>query len=152
LGRADPLLGAPTVTATTIEGGTARNVVPDRCTFTLDVRSTPAATHAELAALIADALESEVEVASSRLVPCATSPNARVAVAVGEALAGLGLDAEPFGSPTASDWVFLADVPCVKIGPGRSELSHTPDEHVEAAEVVRAVGVYTSTIQRYFAR
>ena len=150
--RADPLLGAATVTATVIDGGSAKNVVPDRCTATLDVRSTPAYTHAELTDLVAAALESTVAVYSDRLVPCATDPEARIAVACRDALAGRGLGTEPFGSPTASDWVFLNDVPAVKIGPGRSELSHTPDEHVEAAEVVRAVGVYASIVQHYFSR
>jgi acetylornithine deacetylase len=149
--RADPLLGLPTATATMIEGGTARNVVPDRCAFFVDVRSTPAYTHAELAALVGDALESEVAVYSDRIVPCATSAESRVAQAVTGALGGLSLDAEPFGSPTASDWIFLADVPAVKIGPGRSELSHTPEEHVEVEQVERAVEVYAAVAQRYFA-
>lgn len=148
--KVDPLLGSPTATATIVQGGTAKNVVPDRCTATLDVRSTPAYTHPELAALFADALESEVSVYSERLVPCSTAPDARIAVATRAALRGLGLDDEPFGSPTASDWTFVADVPAVKIGPGRSELSHTPDEHVEAAAVERAVEVYASIAHRYF--
>ena len=150
--RADPLLGRPTATVTQIEGGTAKNVVPDRCTFTLDVRSTPAYTHAELAAEIGGALESEVEVYSDRLVPCATPASAAVARAATGALESLRMDAEPFGSPTASDWVFLSDVPAVKIGPGRSELSHTADEHVEVAQLTRAVDVYAETARRYFAR
>ena len=148
--RADPLLGRPTVTATVVEGGTAKNVVPDRCTVTLDVRSTPAYPHAELAALVAGALESRVEVHSDRLVPCATPASAAVAQATAGALESLGLDAAPFGSPTASDWIFLADVPAVKIGPGRSELSHTADEHVEIAQLTRAVDVYAETARRYF--
>ncbi len=149
--KADPLLGRPTATATLVEGGTAKNVVPDRCTFTLDVRSTPAYTHAELAALVAEHLESEVEVYSDRLVPCATPPAARVARSVVDALTGLGRDAEPFGSPTASDWIFLHDVPAVKIGPGRSELSHTADEHVEVAQLEAAVEVYAAVARQYFA-
>ena len=150
--KSDPLLGAPTVTATLIEGGTAKNVVPDRCTFTLDVRSTPAYTHADLAALFRDTLESEVAVYSDRLVPCRTAPDARIARAAGSALTDLGLDAEPFGSPTASDWVFVHDVPAVKLGPGRSELSHTADEHVEIDQLTRAVEVYRQIIRHYFAR
>lgn len=148
--KSDPLLGRPTATATIVEGGTAKNVVPDRCAFTLDVRSTPAYTHAELAALVGAHLESRVAVYSDRLVPCATPPDARVARAVTAALGGLGLDAEPFGSPTASDWIFLHDVPAVKIGPGRSELSHTADEHVEVRQLERAVDVYAAVAQRYF--
>ena len=150
--RADPLLGRPTATATIVEGGTVKNVVPDRCRFTLDVRSTPAYTHAELTEIVGGHLESEVEVYSDRLVPCATPPDARIARAAVAALSGAGRDAEPFGSPTASDWIFLHDVPAVKIGPGRSELSHTADEHVEAAEVEAAVEVYAAIARAYFER
>ena len=146
----DPLLGRPTITATLVEGGTAKNVVPDRCTITLDVRSTPAATHAELTRVVRQSLESRVEVYSDRIVPCATDADARVARATADALRSLGLDAEPFGSPTASDWIFLADVPTVKIGPGRSELSHTADEHVEVEQLERSVEVYTEVVRRYF--
>ena len=152
--RADPLLGKPTANATLVEGGTAKNVIPDRCRFTLDVRSTPAYTHAELTEIVRAALESEVSVYSDRLVPCATDRTERVAVAALEAvasLADLGLEAEPFGSPTASDWIFLADVPAVKIGPGRSELSHTPDEHVTVGQLEAAVKVYAEVARRYFA-
>ena len=148
--RPDPLLGLPTATATVVEGGAAKNVVPDRCRFTLDVRSTPAYTHAELTALVAGHLESEVSVLSDRLVPCATPPSARISRATFAALGGAGRDAAPFGSPTASDWVFLHDVPVVKVGPGRSELSHTSREHVEAAEVERAVEVYAAIARAYF--
>lgn len=148
--RVDPLLGPVTVTATMASAGTAKNVVPDRATATLDVRSTPVYTHAELAALIGDALESDVAVHSDRLVPCATPADARVARAAAAASAAHGLDATPFGSPTASDWVFLADVPAVKLGPGRSELSHTADEHVTVNQLTRAVGVYRDLITGYF--
>ena len=148
--RDDPLLGRPTANATMIEGGTAKNVIPDRCMTTIDVRSTPAYTHGELTAIVRDALESRVSVHSERIVPCATSADAPVARAVQSALLGLGLDADPFGSPTASDWIFLNDVPTVKIGPGRSELSHTADEHVEVDQLERAVEVYAEIARRYF--
>ncbi len=145
--RDDAFLGRPTLTVTTIEGGTARNVVPDRCTFFLDLRTTPAYTHDEITAMIADLLESEVQVHSKRIVPVKTAPASRIARACRAALP----DASPFGSPTASDWIFLADVPTIKIGPGPSERSHTPDEHIEVAEVVRAVKVYKAIIRAYFA-
>ncbi|MEM8599278.1 MAG: acetylglutamate kinase [Bacteroidota bacterium] len=148
--RPDPFLGLPTVTPTLIEAGGAKNVVPDRCTITLDIRSTPMYPHGDLIALIGDAVESEVEVYSRRLIPCATPADARIAQACQRALPSLVADATPFGSPTASDWIFLHDVPTVKIGPGRSELSHTPEEHVEAAEVERAVEVYRAIVAAYF--
>lgn len=144
--REDPYLGPVTVTVTTIEGGTARNVVPDSCTFTLDIRSTPAYTHAELVEAIREQLESDVAIHSDRIIPVATHPDERIVRACIEAIPG----SRPFGSPTASDWIFLHDVPTVKIGPGDSELSHTAAESIEIDELRRAVEVYRAVIKRYF--
>ncbi|MEM1269938.1 MAG: acetylglutamate kinase [Bacteroidota bacterium] len=144
--RDHPLLGWPTVAATTIAGGTARNVIPDAVTFTLDIRSTPAYTHEELIGLFSNALESEVTVRSKRIIPVGTALDDPIVSACRHALPG----AAPFASPTASDWIFLSDVPAVKIGPGRSELSHTPEEHIDIAELERGVEVYRDVIQAFF--
>ena len=145
-GRTDPFLGRLSLTATTIEGGSARNVVPDRCSFTLDIRTTPSYTHKEITERLRDLLESEVEVHSDRIVPVATPVTARIVRACQAALS----EAQPFGSPTASDWIFLHDVPTVKIGPGLSERSHTAGEHIAVKEVVRAVEAYKGIIRAYF--
>ena len=150
LDREDPHLGPSTMTVTTIEGGTARNVVPDHCVFAVDIRSTPAYTHDALITQVETALAPldnvEVEVYSNRFVPCATPDGARIADACTAAVD----DAQPFGSPTASDWAFLADVPAIKLGPGISERSHTAGERIEVAAVERAVGVYRSIARHYF--
>lgn len=142
----DPLLGPCTLTPTVISGGDANNAVPDRCTVTLDIRSTPATTHAELIDAVTQAVQAEVVVHSERLVPVATAPGAPIVQACLAAIPG----ASCFGSPTASDWIFLADVPTVKIGPGQSERSHTANEHIALAEVRRAVQVYRAIITTYF--
>ncbi len=146
LDREDRLLGPTQITVTTIAGGRATNVVPDRCMFSLDVRSTPAYTHSELVDLIGSALESDLEVYSDRLVPVSTSheePIVRACVRVS--------GAQPVGSPTMSDWLFLRDIPTVKIGPGSSELSHSSHEHVCVDEVRRAVRTYKEIVQSYYA-
>ncbi len=143
----DPLLGPTTITPTVIAGGGASNVVPDACTVTLDIRTTPASTHEELIAAIDAATESGVHVHSKRLVPVATSADSRIAQACASALP----DATPFGSPTMSDWLFLRDVPAVKIGPSRSELSHTPDERVRLSDVDDAAHAYAAIARAYFA-
>ncbi|ACY48508.1 M20 family metallo-hydrolase [Rhodothermus marinus] len=145
--RADPFLGAPTLTVTTIQGGTAHNVVPEHCTFTLDIRTTPAYTHAEIVQLLAGVVESEIEVHSDRFIPVATPVDARIVQACLRANPG----SRPFGSPTASDWIFLHDIPTVKLGPGPSERSHTGGEHIELDELVRAVRVYRDIIRHYYA-
>lgn len=144
--RDDVHLGSPTLTATTIEGGSARNVVPDHCAFTLDIRTTPAYTHAEITEDLDSLLESDVEVHSDRIIPVSTPVSARIVRACAQAIP----EAEPFGSPTASDWIFLHDVPAVKLGPGSSERSHTPNEHIELEEVERAVDVYKQVIRSYY--
>jgi acetylornithine deacetylase len=146
LDRRHPVLGPSTFTVTMIEGGEARNMVPEHCTFWLDVRTTPAYTHEELHAMFEAYLDATVEVHSKRLIPVGTPPDARIVRACRKALPA----AEPFGSATMSDWLFLHDLPVVKIGPGDSRLSHTADEHVEAAEVVEAVAAYKRIIQAYY--
>ncbi len=145
LDKVDPLLGETRITVTTIDGGTATNVVPDRCTFSLDIRSTPAYTHGELVDLISKELESRVEVYSDRLVPVSTPADERIVRACVDASGE-----RPFGSPTMSDWIFVKDVPTVKIGPGSSELSHSADEHIPILEVERAVQVYKKIITNYY--
>ena len=146
LNREDPHLGAPTKAVTTIEAGGAHNVVPEHCVFTVDLRTTPAYTHDEIVAQVRAAVDAEVEIYSDRLVPCATPEDARIVRAAQAARP----EAEPFGSPTSSDWVFLHDVPAVKMGPGRSARSHTAEERIDVAEVQEAVAVYRTLIQSYF--
>ncbi len=145
LDREDPLLGPVTITPTLIDGGRSKNSVPDECVVTVDIRSTPAYTHAELVELITEEVESEVAVHSDRLIPVHTSTEEMI---VGAAVAATG--ESPFGSPTMSDWIFLAGVPTVKIGPGSSELSHTADERIRPEEIVRGVAVYKDVVTRYF--
>jgi acetylornithine deacetylase len=143
--RVHPELGMVTVTPTVMNGGTARNVIPDLCSVHVDVRSTPAYTHDELVALIRAQVESDVAIHSDRLIPVDTRPEEDIVRAAVAASGG-----KPFGSPTASDWIFLSDVPTVKMGPGSSNLSHTAAERMNLAELNRAVDVYRNTILRYF--
>ena len=144
----DPHLGAPTLTVTTIEGGTARNVVPSCCTLAVDIRTTPDYPHNEVVAMVENTVESEVEVHSDRFIPVATDEDAAIVQACHAALPS----AEPFGSPTASDWIFLPDLPVVKLGPGSSDRSHTPEERISIPEVERAVEAYKDIAAAYFER
>ena len=144
--KSDPVLGKPSLHVTMIEGGKAHNIIPDHVMLKVDIRSTPAYTHPEITALVQSVVVSEVEVHSERIIPVCTHPHERIVQAC---LAGRE-EAVPFGSPTASDWIFLQGIPTVKIGPGASELSHTPDEHVALGEIEAAVTVYRNIILHYF--
>jgi acetylornithine deacetylase len=47
----------------------------------------------------------------------------------------------PFGSPTLSDQA-LMKFPSMKIGPGKSQRSHTADEFIVISEIEEAIGLY----------
>lgn len=145
--RPHPVLGHPTITPTMLEAGVGRNVTPPVARAVLDVRTTPAWSHAELARALRRSLESEVVVTSDRLVPCETPSGSRLLAAARR----VRPDARCFGSPTCSDWVFLRDRDAIKCGPGTSRNSHAPDEWVRLSEVSDARAFYARLALEYLA-
>ena len=145
-GPTHPLLGRCHAHVTRIDGGVANNVIPDVCEFTLDIRTTPCETHAALLARLRSALRSELSVHSDRLVPVETPADAPLVQAVRRALP----DAAPAGSPTMSDMVFLTGVPAVKLGPGQSARSHTPDEYLLERELLAGADAYERIARAFF--
>ncbi len=140
-----PLLGEARAQVTQIQGGLARNQVPDRCEFFVDLRTTPGMNHKAVAAQLASALRSEVLVHSERYLPKAT-PESEPIVRAAVAASGLA----PVGSSTASDWAFLSDVPTVKVGPGDTLRSHRADEYLSLVELEAGVTFYQRLIHGYF--
>ena len=145
--RAHAVLGHPTITPTMLEAGVGRNVTPPVARAVLDVRTTPAWSHAEIADALRHALASEVVVTSDRLVPCETPANSRLLAAA----LRVRPEAHCFGSPTCSDWVFLKDRDAIKCGPGTSRNSHAPDEWVTVSEVSAARAFYARLALEYLA-
>lgn len=145
--RAHPVLGLTTVTPTMLEAGVSRNVTPPSARAVLDIRSTPAWSHEELAAALTARLACEVVVTSTRLVPCETPPDSRLLAAARAARPAAGT----YGSPTCSDWCFLRHLDALKAGPGTSRRSHTPDEAVDLPEVTAARHFYARTAEGYLA-
>lgn len=145
--RVHPVLGVTTVTPTMLDGGVSRNVTPPTARAVLDIRSTPAWTHDELEAALRERLDCEVVVTSKRLVPCETPDDSRLLEAIRFAQPAVST----YGSPTCSDWCFLRHADAVKIGPGTSRRSHTPDESVNISEVTAARALYARIIEAYFA-
>ncbi|MGH2488689.1 MAG: M20/M25/M40 family metallo-hydrolase [Candidatus Limnocylindria bacterium] len=143
--RLHPVLGAVTATPTMLEAGVSRNVTPPVARAILDVRSTPAWTHAEIAERLRESLTSEVVVTSQRLVPCETPDGSRLLVAAGR----VRPESKQFGSPTCSDWVFLRHTDAIKCGPGTSRRSHTADEYVDLPELGAARAFYADLAREY---
>jgi acetylornithine deacetylase len=145
-GPAHPLLGRCHAHVTMISGGVARNVVPDKCEFYLDIRTTSAESHAGLYQRLRRHLRCELHVHSERLVPVETDTGEVIVQAVQRAVPGTRLA----GSPAMSDMVFLAGIPSVKIGPGQPDRSHTPDEYILPEELRAGIAAYERIIGEYF--
>ncbi|MDR0896171.1 MAG: M20 family metallo-hydrolase [Prevotellaceae bacterium] len=133
--KVSPLLGAVKMTVTQINAGTQHNVVPNRCTFVVDVRSNECYTNQELFAEIKQHLSCEIRARSFRLGSSHVSPHhplVRRAVDLGRI---------PFGSPTLSDQALMS-FPSMKMGPGKGNRSHTADEYVRLEEIEAAISLY----------
>jgi acetylornithine deacetylase len=139
-------LGRPSLNVTQIAGGARHNVIPDRCKLTVDIRTTPGYTVDEIVDAVRGAVEGTVHVRSSRLGCVETNPNHPIVKAALAANPG----SRTYGSTTLSDWVFLKDVPTVKVGPGDTRRSHTPDEYLEVSELEAGVLFYERLIRNYF--
>jgi acetylornithine deacetylase len=145
--RTHPVLGRATATPTMLESGVARNVTPPVARAVLDVRSTPDWTHEELATHLRERLTSDVIVTSRRLVPCESPAGSRLL----EAASRVRPQANHYGSPTGSDWVFFRELDAFKCGPGTSRRSHTADEYVDLPEVTEARSFYATLVRAYLA-
>lgn len=141
-----PLLGVTTLEPTVVRAGEARNTVPAEATAVLDVRTTPAASLAEVVAHLRARVRGEVRVVSDRLRPRETSLDQAVVCAARRARP----QARVYGSATLSDLVFI-DAPAVKVGPGRSERSHTADEYVLESEILEGAAFYEALVRGWAA-
>lgn len=135
------LLGHVSMTVTQISAGIQHNVVPDVCTFVVDIRVTDCYTHEEILETVRAHIRSVASPRSMRLRPSIvpdTHPLARAARAAGM---------ECFASPTMSDQALLP-MPSIKVGPGLSERSHTADEHIHVGEIHDGVRGYVTLLDR----
>ena len=133
--KVSPLLGPVKTTVTVINAGTQHNVIPEKCVFTVDVRTNECYTNHEIFDEIVRNVKSEVKARSFRLNSSSVSPDHPIVRKAVE----MGL--EPFGSPTLSDQA-LMNFPSVKIGPGSSSRSHTADEFICVDEIAGAINLY----------
>ncbi len=138
-----PLLGASTIVVTQFRSGERHNVVPDRAEAVLDARLVPLHSGEVARARIAELLPTAtVRVRSERLKAVETAADHPL---VRAALAACGKTAA-IGSTTVSDMALLRGVPAVKVGPGQTLRSHTPDEFVLQTEVEAGVAAYSRMI------
>ncbi len=140
--KVSPLLGPVKMTPTIIQAGTQHNVIPDRCTFTVDVRSNECYTNQEIYETVQAHVQSEVHVRSFRLGSSRIAPEhplVQAILSLGPTVDGL--PRQTFGSPTLSDQALMS-WPSLKMGPGQSARSHTADEFIRIPELQAAIADY----------
>lgn len=130
-----PLLGPVKMSVTQINAGTQHNVIPDLCTFVVDVRSNELYSNEEIFRIIERSISCEAKARSFRL------NSSRIDMAHPFVQRAIQLNRVPFGSPTLSDQA-LMNFPSVKIGPGKSSRSHTADEYIMIKEMEEAIEIY----------
>ncbi|MFZ4726860.1 MAG: M20 family metallo-hydrolase [Paludibacter sp.] len=129
------LLGAVKTTVTQITAGTQHNVIPDKCTFVVDVRSNEMYSNQEILDEIKSAVDCDVQPRSTRLSSTASPLNHPIVNR------GRELNRALFGSPTLSDQS-LMPFASLKMGPGDSARSHTADEYILVSEIEEAIEIY----------
>ena len=139
--RVSESLGPVKMTVTVINAGSQHNVVPDRCIFTVDVRTTDAYTLEETLDIIDGHTESEINPRSVQLRPSSIPEDHPLVEA------GKQMGIETYGSPTLSDQSLLP-VPSLKMGPGDSTRSHTADEYIRLDEIEEGIEIYINLLSK----
>lgn len=152
--RRHPLAGPALLTASVIKGGTAPNIVPDRCEILLDRRISPSEDAQEALAeidAVLDRLRADGDEITREepfvLLPGVETPEDDVVVtAAVDACADVFAErVAPEGVPYSTDACQLSGrggIPSVILGPGSIDQAHTDDEWVALEEVERAAEVY----------
>ena len=137
--KVSEFLGPTKMTLTVVNAGTQHNVIPDKCTMLVDIRTNEFYDNEEIYEFIRQHLKSEVKAHSFRLKSSRIDPEhplIRKCVAIGM---------KPFGSPTLSDQA-LMHFPSFKLGPGESSRSHSANEFIRISEIRDAIAKYETLL------
>jgi len=139
--RRHPLLGSGTVSVGMISGGTQPNIVPDRCSITIDRRTLPGETETgvcrEITALLR-AKKLSAKISSTKLAPCLPLETNPKLPLVRQFLRSAG-QRRPAGVDFFCDAAVLSagSIPSVAFGPGDIAQAHTADEWISLDSLER---------------
>lgn len=140
VGGVDDLLSTSTINIGMINGGTRSNIVPDRCTLRVDIRTTPH-LHEQGGALqllteFIQRYDAEAQVIAFSDAPPLNTPGSHPLV-----LKLVDCGATLDGAPWFCDAAFLAQagIPAIAIGPGSISQAHTKDEWIKTTDLEAGV-------------
>jgi succinyl-diaminopimelate desuccinylase len=159
------VVGHPTMNISTIKGGVKTNVVPDKCTITIDMRTVPGMNHEDIIKdfeKIIEKLSNEIEGFKAEI----TILNDRKAVETkgNDPFVKFAEDTykEVFGRDTKAEGVnFYTDasvylpakkIPCIFYGPGASNMAHQPNECITIESLDDAIKYYIKLIENYLVK
>jgi acetylornithine deacetylase len=136
----------------TVHGGSAINVVPDRCAVELGLRPLPGGSSPELiervsrAARAASTTVPEIEVISDSppLLADAAAPIHRQLCALAGQDAGAAVS-----FATDAGWLQRLGLDCAICGPGSIEVAHRPNECLAKSELAAARRLFARAIERF---
>ena len=138
--KVSPFLGPVKMTVTSIHTeNKAHNVVPDNCSFVVDIRVNELYTFDEILDILEQNLTSAISPRSKRLRSSMIPENHPVVIA------GKNIGKSVYGSPTTSDKA-LVGIPALKMGPGDSARSHTADEFIYINEIEEGINDYITMV------
>lgn len=144
----------------TVQGGTAVNVVPERCALEVGVRVLPGMDSAALAARVRAAIESAAAsgepAAAVAFEPMAESlalavrPEAPILAALAELTGGGAPGTVSYA--TDGGWLSRLGLDCAVWGPGSITVAHKPDERIPKADLAAARPVLEALVERFCVR
>ncbi len=140
--ESSPVLGDVKMTVTQINAGTQHNVIPDKCTFVVDVRTNEKYQNAEAFEVIQKHVQCTVKPRSLRM------NSSYIPVENPLVKAAKELKIVCFGSPTTSDQAVINSFPTVKMGPGDSNRSHTANEYIYITEIEQGIEIYLELLKK----
>jgi succinyl-diaminopimelate desuccinylase len=157
-----PLFDKPTMNVGTIAGGNKTNVVPDRCTATIDLRTLPGMRHEDILQDIRRTLDGlrealphftyELRVIAER-APVASDPQAPIVQTALALLEARGRWETPKATPgvatDASVFQPASGAPFLIFGPGIPQLAHQPNEYVEIDTYLKSIDLFCELAVKY---
>ena len=142
-----------TMLSSIVQGGTALNIVPDRCAVDFEVRGLGISESKAVTSEVVAWAKAEIEPAMQKTAPeCGIDfeeileypaldmPPEHALVTLAKQLGGRNHHSKVAFGTEASLFVSMADIPTVVIGPGSIAQAHKPDEFVELSELMNCAG------------
>ncbi len=139
--KVSDILGKVNLNITQINAGFAHNVIPDKCSFVIDIRPNELYTNREIVENLQAICESSLKARNLENKSSVTPANSPLLDICRE------LKIETYSSPSTSDWMRIS-CDAIKMGPGDSARSHRANEYILKSELSEAIKIYINFIEK----